>query len=66
MWTLKTEVAIREDTEGLWVADAKIIKRDVECSNGIVHVIDKVLIPPSVRELLPKVRTFVGLVSRWS
>ncbi|MHB9068448.1 MAG: SUMF1/EgtB/PvdO family nonheme iron enzyme [Pirellulaceae bacterium] len=60
VWTMKTEVTIREDSEGLWVADAKIIKRDVECSNGIIHIIDKVLVPPSVRELLPKVRTYVG------
>ena len=33
---------------GLDVAGAKIIKADIVASNGIIHIIDKVLIPPSV------------------
>ena len=52
IWTLITEVTIRESRGELWIADARIMTADVECSNGIVHVIDKVLIPPSVLEVL--------------
>lgn len=33
---------------GLDVAGAKIIKADIVASNGIIHIIDKVLIPPAV------------------
>jgi transforming growth factor-beta-induced protein len=28
------------------VNDAKVIKSDIDCSNGMVHVIDAVLLPP--------------------
>ena len=30
---------------GFIIDNAKIIKKDIECSNGVIHVIDKVLIP---------------------
>ena len=33
--------------EGVMVNDANVILADVEASNGIVHVIDKVLMPPA-------------------
>ena len=52
VWTLITEVAISESRGDLLVADARITTADVECSNGVVHVIDKILIPPSVLEKL--------------
>lgn len=28
------------------VGDAKVIKEDIDASNGVVHIVDKVLIPP--------------------
>jgi uncharacterized surface protein with fasciclin (FAS1) repeats len=28
------------------VNDAKVVKADVAASNGVIHVIDKVLLPP--------------------
>lgn len=33
------------DANGLMVNDAKVVKTDIECSNGIIHVIDTVLMP---------------------
>jgi len=30
---------------GVKIDNAKVIKPDIECSNGVIHVIDKVLIP---------------------
>jgi uncharacterized surface protein with fasciclin (FAS1) repeats len=33
-------------TDGVKVNDANVIQADIECSNGVIHVIDKVLIPP--------------------
>jgi uncharacterized surface protein with fasciclin (FAS1) repeats len=35
-------------TDGVQVNDAKVILADVEASNGVIHVIDKVLVPPTV------------------
>ncbi|MCI3922175.1 fasciclin domain-containing protein [Paenibacillus sp. TRM 82003] len=29
------------------VNDAKVVKPDIGASNGVIHVIDKVLLPPS-------------------
>jgi uncharacterized surface protein with fasciclin (FAS1) repeats len=31
--------------EGVMINDAKVLKADIEAKNGIVHVIDTVLIP---------------------
>lgn len=32
-------------TRGFKIDKANVIKTDIECSNGVIHVIDKVLIP---------------------
>jgi uncharacterized surface protein with fasciclin (FAS1) repeats/formylglycine-generating enzyme required for sulfatase activity len=31
------------------VANAKVVRPDIQCSNGVIHVIDKVLLPPKPR-----------------
>ncbi|MFP4045591.1 MAG: fasciclin domain-containing protein [Candidatus Aenigmatarchaeota archaeon] len=31
--------------DGVKVNDAKIIKTDIDCSNGVIHIIDKPLLP---------------------
>ncbi len=33
--------------EGVFVGGAKVIQTDIQCSNGVIHVIDTVLIPPA-------------------
>lgn len=30
---------------GVMINNAKVVKTDIECSNGVIHVIDTVLIP---------------------
>ena len=35
-------------TDGVQVNDATVLAADVEASNGVIHVIDKVLVPPTV------------------
>ena len=42
-----SEVKIGISKDGVKVNDAKVIKADVNASNGVVHVIDKVILPPS-------------------
>jgi len=34
-----------DTTSGVKIDDAKVVKTDIECSNGVIHVIDSVLIP---------------------
>jgi uncharacterized surface protein with fasciclin (FAS1) repeats len=41
-----SEVKIGISKDGVKVNDAKVIKADVNASNGVVHVIDKVILPP--------------------
>ncbi len=39
------EVKISAKTEGVKINDAKVVKTDIECKNGVIHVIDAVLLP---------------------
>lgn len=32
-------------TNGVMINNAKVVKADIECSNGVIHVIDTVLMP---------------------
>ncbi len=41
------EVTISTDSEGVKVDAARVIKTDIETSNGIIHVIDMVMVPTS-------------------
>ncbi len=34
---------------GAKVENAKIVRTDIECSNGYIHVIDAVILPPSMK-----------------
>ncbi len=36
---------IKVDADKVWVGDAQVVKTDIQCSNGVIHVIDKVLMP---------------------
>ena len=43
--TLQGEDVVINTTDGVMVNDAKVTKADIECSNGVIHVIDTVLMP---------------------
>jgi uncharacterized surface protein with fasciclin (FAS1) repeats len=34
-------------TDGVMVNDANVVKADIVASNGVIHVIDKVIVPPA-------------------
>jgi uncharacterized surface protein with fasciclin (FAS1) repeats len=38
-------VAIRNDGDSVYVDDAKMEKTDIACTNGVIHVVDTVLMP---------------------
>lgn len=40
-------VTIKASDEGVMINDASVVKTDIETSNGIIHVIDSVILPPS-------------------
>ena len=37
----------------IFVNDAKVIKSEVETSNGVIHIIDRVLLPPTASQAAP-------------
>lgn len=39
------KAAIAKDGDSLTIAGAKIISTDIECTNGVIHVIDTVMMP---------------------
>ncbi|MDP9034420.1 MAG: fasciclin domain-containing protein [Myxococcota bacterium] len=39
------EVKISHNADGVMVNGAKVVKADIACSNGVIHVIDSVLLP---------------------
>jgi transforming growth factor-beta-induced protein len=41
------DVAIKVDMGNVYINDAKVIITDIETSNGVIHVIDTVLLPPA-------------------
>jgi uncharacterized surface protein with fasciclin (FAS1) repeats len=44
--TLQGEVVkITHDDSGVMINDAKVVSADIECTNGVIHVIDTVLMP---------------------
>ncbi len=36
---------IKAKTDGVTLGEAKVLKTDIKCSNGVIHVIDTVLVP---------------------
>jgi transforming growth factor-beta-induced protein len=46
------EVTITVDDDGARINDAEIVQTDIEASNGVIHVIDAVILPPTVAEAL--------------
>jgi len=44
---LGKDVTIKVDMGNVYINDAKVIITDIETSNGVIHVIDTVLLPPA-------------------
>ncbi|KGK99706.1 beta-Ig-H3/fasciclin [Methanococcoides methylutens] len=48
--TVQGESVTFDTMDGVKVNDANVVQADIETSNGVIHVIDKVLLPPSMME----------------
>jgi len=42
-----SDVSIRVEGDSVFVNDAQVIMTDIQASNGVIHVIDAVLLPPA-------------------
>ena len=47
-----SEISISKSDEGLKINEANVVKADIKASNGIIHVIDSVLLPDEVKKSL--------------
>ena len=41
------EIVVMHDAKGVMINKSRVIKADIEASNGVIHVIDTVLLPPA-------------------
>jgi len=39
------EASVKIDDDGVMVDGAKVVTTDIECSNGVIHVLDSVILP---------------------
>jgi len=51
---LGKDIAIKADMGNVYINEAKVIIADIETSNGVIHVIDAVLLPPSDDAMMEK------------
>ncbi|MDY7015766.1 MAG: fasciclin domain-containing protein [Cyanobacteriota bacterium] len=59
--TLNGGLAVRVDPDRVIVNDASVVAPDVPASNGVIHGINRVLIPPAVRDRLAQQMPVRGL-----
>jgi transforming growth factor-beta-induced protein len=58
---LGKDIAIKVDMGNVYINDAKVIITDIETSNGVIHVIDAVILPPSDEEAMEEKQTIVEI-----
>jgi transforming growth factor-beta-induced protein len=51
---LSKDITIKSDMGSVYVNESKVIITDIETSNGVIHVIDAVLLPPSDDAMMEK------------
>jgi transforming growth factor-beta-induced protein len=51
---LGKDVTVKVDMGSVYINDAKVIITDIEASNGVIHVIDSVLLPPAEGAMMDK------------
>ncbi len=51
---------VKADDMGVMVNDANVIITDIEASNGVIHVIDSVILPPSMTDTIVEIAVADG------
>lgn len=54
------ELSVRLSGESVTVENATVVATDLEASNGVIHVIDQVIVPPSILQALVADATDLG------
>ena len=47
-----SNASVKSNGESVMIENAEVIKADLNASNGVVHVIDEVILPPSIKKAL--------------
>jgi len=55
-----SDVSIKVTEAGVMINGAKVVTTDIKCSNGVIHVIDAVILPPAKSAAKDIVDTAVG------
>jgi len=42
---------VNKNTDGVFINDAQVIDADIDTDNGVIHAVDKVLLPPTVVDI---------------
>jgi uncharacterized surface protein with fasciclin (FAS1) repeats len=63
---LGEDVAIEVRDGNVFINDAQVIITDIEADNGVIHVIDAVLLPPEAPETMPATGGQAAPVSPWT
>jgi len=58
---LGKDVAVKVDMGSVYINEAKVIITDIATSNGVIHVIDAVLLPPSDDAMMEEKKTIVDI-----
>jgi len=58
---LGKDIAVKVDMGNVYINEAKVIITDIETSNGIIHVIDAVLLPPTDEAAMEEKNTIVDI-----
>ncbi len=58
---LGKDVAIKSEMGSVYVNDARVIITDIEASNGVIHVIDAVILPPADEAAMDEKGTIVDI-----
>jgi len=58
---LGKDVAVKVDMGSVYINEAKVIITDIATSNGVIHVIDAVLLPPSDDVMMEEKKTIVDI-----
>jgi uncharacterized surface protein with fasciclin (FAS1) repeats len=61
MTVLGKDIAVKVDMGNVYINEAKVIITDIVTSNGVIHVIDAVLLPPSEDAAMEEKNTIIDI-----
>jgi len=59
-----SNVNITKDSAGVMVNNAKVINADIKASNGVIHAIDSVILPPTAAKIVQTIGTSQAIAAK--